>query len=130
ASSVLIRTFVLFCGRGEPMVGPPVSGVVGLSGRGRDQAAERGDGALRGVTVVEQAVGEAETEADRVQLERELLDVQVATKLFLCFGLGGDSRDAVQPRGLLLREIVAQLTGLVVELERRCEQRAAARLVI
>src|SRR5215831_5634299 len=69
---------------------------------------------------------EVEAEADAVELECELADVEIGAQLALVDGLLCDPRDAVEPRLLLLDEIVAQLAGPVVELDRRAEQRAPA----
>ena len=49
-------------------------------GRGRDQRFERAFRALP-ARLVEQSVSEVEAEADVVELERELLDVEVGTEV-------------------------------------------------
>ncbi len=53
-------------------------------------------------------------------------DVEIGAQLALVDRLARDPRDAVEPGLLLLDEVVAQLAGPVVELDRRAEQRAAA----
>src|SRR5882672_7349653 len=96
------------------------------AGRGRDQRFERGRRAPPRVRVREQTMGEVEPEAEVVELERELLDVEVGPKLALLDRLRRDPSDAVEPRLLLLDEVLAQVARPIIELDRRAEQRAAA----
>src|SRR5881394_3223107 len=92
----------------------------------REQGLERTHRAGSRAPVTEKAVREIEAEADAVELKRELLDVEVRAQLALVDRLLRAARDAVEPGLLFVDEVVAELAGPIVELDRRAEQRAAA----
>src|SRR5690606_26349580 len=94
--------------------------------RARDEALEGCLGACSGARIVQQTVCAVERERGAVELERELLRIEIGAQIAFPHGALGGACDAVEPGALPRDEVIAQISGLVVELDRGAEQRAPA----